>query len=263
MSDEIRAYWDERAAASAGAQRTTDDVWLRVLERRVVASRLGSLGDATVVDAGCGDGATILELAAQNPDARFIGVDFSGEMVAVAQDALAVAEPAVRRRVRFVVGDVRSLDDALDDPVDVVLSDRCLINLPSEDDQHVALAAIARCLVPGGRYVAIENFRDGHDAMNEARTALGLSAISIRWHNHFLDEARFLSELGRWFEDVVIDDFSSTYYLVTRVAYSAMCAAEGTTPDYDHPLHRIAVDMPPSGRFSPIRLVGARRSTTA
>ncbi len=80
-------------------------------------------------------------------------------------------------------------------------------------------------------------FAAGRDG---ATRGLGLEKVGVR-----------LNKRGQ----VEVDDFTSTYYLVTRVAYSAMCQREGVAPDYEHPLHEIATMLPAVGRFSPIRLV--------
>lgn len=262
--DEIRAYWEARGATAAGApQATTDDIWLRELEVRTLHRELRDIlaGGGIVADLGCGDGRTVLRLASEHTSATFIGVDYSAPMIEIARSLLAAAPEEVQARVRFDAGDITRIGDVLTLPVDVAMTDRCLINLASEQAQLDALARIAACLRPGGRYIAIENFVDGHEAMNGARALVGLDPIPVRWHNRFLDEGTFLTEARRHFATVEVDDFSSSYYLVTRVAYSAMCKATGTAPDYQHELHRIAVDMPPCGRFSPIRLARMVRST--
>lgn len=264
---EIKQYWDERAAEAAGRpQATTDDVWLRELEVRTLNEELTPFiaAGGAVLDLGCGDGKTVLRLAAAHPRASFVGVDFSEAMIDSARRSLADESDDVRNRVQFQVGDVTDLASSLGGrQFDAAMTDRCLINLPTEELQFEAIASIGAHVAGGGRYLAIENFLDGQEAMNEARVALGLAEIPIRWHNRFFDEDRFLQRARQLFAEVEVLDFSSTYYLVTRVAYSAMCAAQGSSPDYEHDLHRIAAAMPACGRFSPIRLVRMIRSTDA
>jgi hypothetical protein len=64
---------------------------------------------------------------------------------------------------------------------------------------------------------------------------------------------------GPFFEAAEFKEFSSAYYLATRVIYSAMCQIRGETPDYRHEIHRLAVNLPWFGSFSPIRLSIMRR----
>lgn len=264
--DEIRRYWDERAADASGAPAaTTNDVWLRRIEvgKLVDQVRRLELLRAEIVDVGCGDGRTAIALARQFPQVRVVGVDFSPQMVRSALERLesvSDADASLGERVRFIEGDVSALEAAIGErPFDVAITDRCLINLPSWNDQRRAIGILAGHLRPGGHYFAIENFIDGHQAMNALRREQGLPEIDVRWHNRLLDERAFLEESARWFDVIEVDDFTSTYYLVTRVVYAALCAREGTEPDYEHPIHEIAASLPPVGRFSPIRLVRMRR----
>jgi len=129
----------------------------------------------------------------------------------------------------------------------------------SSEEQYNAIAQIAEHLVPGGYYFGIENFLQGQKAFNRMRLAVGLPEIPVRWHNHFFDEEAFQAETGKLFDSVVIESFSSSYYLATRVIYSAGCHLMGVEPDYFHPIHRTAGKLPAFGDFSPIKLIRARR----
>lgn len=263
MTDErIREYWTQRAADSGGAAATTNDVWLRELEARVLAATLveRAPGARSGLDVGCGDGLTTLRVACARPDLRLTGVDFSPAMIELAERHRTATPEA--GRVDFRIGDVRELSRVLTgQQFDIAMSDRCLINLEDLGQQRAALAEIARCVVPGGLYLAVENFLEGHRAMNLARATLGLSEIPVRWHNCFFDEPSFRDAAAPWFEIEEWRLFSSSYYLATRVLYSAYCRDRGEEPDYDHDLHRLAVDLPWTGDFGPVRLAVLRRQS--
>ena len=139
------------------------------------------------------------------------------------------------------------------------LTVRSLINLMSSEEQYHAITQIAKHLVPGGYYFGIENFMQGQKNFNYMRAAVGLPEIPVRWHNHFFDEEVFRTETGKLFDSVAIESFSSSYYLATRVIYSAGCHLMGVEPDYFHPIHQTAGRLPAFGDFSPIKLISARR----
>lgn len=265
-SERIRTYWDNRAGEASGAlSATTQDIWLRRLETATLIRVLEELNlpaGARIADMGCGDGNTVLELARQFPDFHLLGFDYAPQMIEAAQARLAVLQDVGAGRARFFVGDVtHPLASVGRAALDVAMTDRCLINLENSDAQYAAIGRIAECLKPGGIYLAIENFHEGQDAMNAARAALGLSAIPIRWHNHFFHETEFRIEAARHFASVEFREFSSAYYYATRVIYSALCRQEGVEPDYHHPIHRLAVHLPPMGGYSPIRLVVMRKAS--
>jgi SAM-dependent methyltransferase len=263
-SDKIRQYWSERARSTepSSRQATTYDVFLREHEIATLKGRIAALSlppGRTVVDIGCGDGYATVRLAAQFPGIRFIGIDWSEDMLARAEQNVA-ADPALRETVSFRVGDMRDLSSSLgSERFDVCLSVRSLINLTTSEEQYATIAQIAEHLRPAGHYFCIENFQQGQENFNRLRLAMGLPEIPVRWHNHFFDEERFVTEAGRFFEHVAFDSFLSSYYLATRVIYSAGCQLAGEEPDYFHPIHQVAARLPPIGDFCPIKLVTLRR----
>lgn len=264
MSKRIQDYWNQRAAENSGdLTATTQDIWLRRLE---VASLIGMLETlqlargALIADMGCGDGNTLLHLAQQFRDFHFLGFDFAPQMIETAQARLAASD-GLAGRVQFRVGDVNDpVASAGPGQLDVAMTDRCLINLETSDAQYGAIARIARCLKPGGIYLAIENFHEGQNAMNAARAAMGLPEIPVRWHNLFFHEAEFRARTAPYFAGIVFHEFSSAYYYATRVIYSALCQMQGVAPDYNHEIHRLAVQLPRMGNFSPIRLAVLRKA---
>jgi ubiquinone/menaquinone biosynthesis C-methylase UbiE len=259
MSTEIKEYWNQRAKQAAESPTaTTDDVHLRNLEVRTFVEaiqRLGLPDGSTVVDVGCGDGFTTLHVAEQLPKLKFAGVDYSEEMIATAHRRLADISARLGSPVVFRVGDATALEGLFPaGSLDVVLTDRCLINLTSPEAQYDALGQIHALLKPGGSHFAIENFTSGQEALNQSRAALGLNEIPVRWHNLFFNEDDFLTKMRALHSKVEIVNFSSAYYYATRVIYSKYCQMRGEVPDYQHEIHQLAVQLPPMGAFSPIKL---------
>src|SRR2546425_5605366 len=252
----IRRYWDEQARDRGPDPRaTTQDYWMREVEIAQI-SRILSRWDQPlrILDIGCGNGYSTIRLQRTHLIHRFIGGDYSEPMITAACGALAEVDAPVRDRIQFKVLDVLRLGEYRSS-FDVVVSDRCLINLPSRELQWDAIDEIWKSLTPRGHYVAVENFEGGQRNLNEQRQKLGLKPIPIRWHNRFFDEDEFLAHCVQKFELNEFTPISSTYYLVTRVVYSKLCEVEGREPDYDHPIYRIAGALPVVGDFGPIKLV--------
>jgi SAM-dependent methyltransferase len=264
LSDKIKQYWCDRASATepTSLQATTYDVFLRELEISTVKEKIAAAclpPGAAVVDLGCGDGYSTASLAASFPAIRFIGVDWSAEMLALARQR-ASAQGSPPDMVSFRVGDMRNLSASLQsEKFEAFLTMRSLINLTTSEEQYGTITQIAERLAPGGYYFGIENFMQGQNNFNRMRVAVGLPEIPVRWHNHFFEEETFMAETAKLFDSVAIESFSSSYYLATRVIYSAGCYLEGVEPDYFHPIHRTAGRLPAFGDFSPIKLVCARR----
>jgi len=209
-----------------------------------------------VLDIGCGDGQTTIALANALPLLTFHGIDFSSEMIVSAQASLEV-QSHLQGRVSFSAGNATRLDEAVNRKYPAIVTNRCLINLTETKQQYAALRQIAAHLQPGGLYIGTENFTGGQTVLNQIRVRFGLQEIPIRWHNLYFDESEFLADANKLFRAVELVNFSSMYYLITRVVYSALCKSEGTEPDYLHPINKIATELPPLGDFSPIKLIRA------
>lgn len=104
--------------------------------------RAGASG-GPVLEMGCGTGRVLLEIARAGIDV--VGVDVSGEMLARLQERLAVEPATVRRRVRTLRGDVRSVrvegEFAL-----VTAPFRVVQHLVERRDQRAWLQTVARHL---------------------------------------------------------------------------------------------------------------------
>ena len=259
----ILKYWSKRAFKhKRNPTATTNDVCLRELEIITILSTLRSLKktkNISVLDVGCADGFSSIKIAEALPKINLVGVDYSNNMIKIAKNRLR-ANPKLGDRVKFIVGDASRLDDCCGNTIfDVILSDRLLINLDSVTTQRKVISNIAKHLVSRGYYIAIENFIEGHRKMNETRKHVGLPEIPLRWHNLFLKKEGFLRYVSPLFKVISFNDFASAYYFATRVVYSKMCQMRNKEPNYTHDIHKLAIDLPWFGDFSPVKMVVMRK----
>lgn len=251
--EEIRQYWDERAATDHSAQSTTQDFYLREIEVAVLSERLERFSPSSVADVGCGDGRTTLRLAGKFSSAKFVGFDYSPSMIS---NALGNLESEELPNISF---DQSDISDGLAGSFDLIYTTRCLINLPSWELQKAAIQNIHSALAGNGFYLMVENFVDGQENFNRVRRDFGLPEIPVREHNHFFDREKLLAYVGHRFEILEEVNISSSYYLVSRVVYSKMCSEAGRQPDYFDEHHRLAAGLPFCGEYGPVRLVCLRK----
>ena len=119
----IHAYYRQRATTDRYA--TSPDFNLREVEIDYLSRQLGD--GLRILDVGCGNGYSTLSHAARWKGA-FVGVDFVPEMVDAAREM--IGQFALSGSIEFAVGDVTCLDFP-DASFDVVISQRCLLNLPN------------------------------------------------------------------------------------------------------------------------------------
>ena len=150
MFDTIAARYDVANTVMTGGM---DALW-----RRQAAGSLALAPDAHVIDLCCGTGALSRELARRVPQGRVTGVDFSSQMLSVAQ-ARRCAE-----HLNYVQADVLELPfpSASFDAATMAFS------LRNVTDIAACLREIARVLKPGGTFVNLEVGKPPHPVLRRA-----------------------------------------------------------------------------------------------
>lgn len=107
---------------------------------------------AGILDLGCGTGDMLLMLHEEVPDARLTGLDFSPNMLAVAQDRCSAVEG-----VRLIEGNACRLpmEDSSFDGVSISFA------LRNTADYAAVISESFRVLKPGGAFLCIDSFVPG------------------------------------------------------------------------------------------------------
>jgi ubiquinone/menaquinone biosynthesis C-methylase UbiE len=116
-----------------------------------LAKRLEDLGEARIVDLGCGPGVSTFELARQLPESNLIGLDISPRMLNEARHRRRTAGIA-SKRITWVRADAAHL------PFENSSVDACTGHsfLYLVSNRRKVLREIKRVLKPGGRLVLME-----------------------------------------------------------------------------------------------------------
>lgn len=246
-------FWDKQAEEHGGADTATaPDHFYRVnVEIRRLLEVLAIIEPSAILDVGCGNGFSTLEIAKANPGAIVIGIDLSEKMIDEAKKA---AEGV--SNVSFFTGDVLSISrhHALQQiRFDAVISTRCLINLSNWEEQKLAILQMRKLLDRAGSLILIENITDGLRKLNTLREKVGLKPIEQRWHNFYIPEddfSAFMTESsGKIFKLAQVENIGNLYYVISRVIYAKLAELEGKEPQYDHPINEIASQMPNMGDY--------------
>jgi trans-aconitate 2-methyltransferase len=159
--------WDGEGYADVGA-----------LQRAVAEQSIAELdlaGTERVLDVGCGDGFVTLRIAERLPGGSVVGVDASPRMIAKAESR-AVPDGA---RAEFRIADAHDLP--FDGEFDVAVSFNALHWVP---DLQVALAAVARSVVDGGRVIVQMVCAGRRTSVEDVMMAV---AAHPRWAEFFTD----------------------------------------------------------------------------
>ena len=247
--EEIKNYWEGRAAGDDSVQSTTQDVFLRQIELNALIQKIQIYDPLTIADVGSGDGRTTVGLSKVFSDKKFQGFDYSESMV---NNSLKVIKEQKVTNVEFGQFDIM---DSVGKNFDLIYTTRCLINLPGWEMQKKAIKNIWDALADNGVYLMIENFVEGQNNFNRIRSQYGLPAIPIREHNCFFEQEKLFEYTDGLFDVEEELNISSNYYLVSRVIYSKICSDTGQEPNYFDDHHKYAATLPFCGEYGPVRLI--------
>jgi len=237
--NEIRDHWNSLAKKHGlDIKSTTKTPTIKQLEIDALARALRTFmsdeQNVSVLEVGCGNGHNIFGLARIFPNVKFLGLDYSEEMIEAARKLMGELPSC---ELNFEVGDVLDLSEfqRRRKQFDFVITDRLLINLNSWDLQCEGLRQLASCLKPNGLLVLIENFKRTYGNQNQARSLLGLSERTPDPYNCFIDEALFEMFIQ---EDLNLELIGSENFasLHDLLLYVLLPHAYDGKVMYDHPL---------------------------
>ncbi len=85
------------------------------------------------------------------------------------------------------------------------------------------------------------------------RKQIGLTPIPYHWHNAYLDMDAFLAGAPSSLKHVRTEDFSSLYFVISRV-FNAALTPPGEEPDYMAKVNEIAAQLPSMGDNGPLKV---------
>ncbi len=252
--DEIRSYWT-RQAVEHGKSCSASWSDFRVIQMEI-REMLNYLKDGDrVLDVGCGNGFSAVQLASQRRiDVK--GVDCIPEMIKEARGRVEALDLNLPGSIEFTVGDILSLDEP-DGAWDKVIVVRVIINLHGWENQLKAVQECVRVLKPGGLLLMSEATMEGWSAMNHLRAEHGLPEIPVPAFNAYLSQNQVVGALADDAELLDLKDFSSTYYVGTRVLKPLFAQMTGAPIDVADPgsdWNRWFSQMPSWGGYGVQRL---------
>lgn len=226
--------------------------------RELHSDKISANAVLRLLEIGCGNGYLLQAIRNEFANMSLTGLDYTPEMVQLARER-------ELDRCAVLRGDVRSLALA-SASVDIVVSERCLINLLNPKGQEDALAEAHRVLKPDGYLIAIEAFTDGWRNLNRARTELGLTEHPIPLQNLWFEKEHWFNLIRYRFEPILPEDpggvavppanFLSSHYFVSRVLYPCLTRREVL---YNTEFVRFFNFLPPYGNYSPIQFFFLRK----
>ena len=217
MYEDIKDHWDNKATSFGDSQEAThEDTYLRDMEINALINTIKKYGnkDSNLIDIGCGNAYSTFHFAKVFPRMSIEGVDYSEKMI---EEADKSNEKKKFENISFKVSNVLNSEDFEENKYDLVTTERCLINLSTHEDHIKALKNIHKTLKKDGVAILSEETIQAYNNINSLRQMAGLSNMSIQWHNKYIDYDKMLNDIEGLFDVIEVNNFSSSYYLGTRL----------------------------------------------
>lgn len=212
--DEIFNFWQQQAKIfGLSYQSSWSDFWAIYMEIKTILMFIKD--NERILDVGCGCGFTDIEIAKQK-NVKILGIDYVPEMIKAAKERLAHCNTKLKKRIDFKIGNILDLNEYKGD-WDKLIAIRVLINLGTWENQKKALEECASILKRGALFLLSEATLQGYKNLNRMRTEFGLEELTMPPFNLYLDENKVVKEASKYFKLIDILNFSSTYYIGTRV----------------------------------------------
>jgi ubiquinone/menaquinone biosynthesis C-methylase UbiE len=212
--DEIKKHWQENVREHCQSHKASwSDTFAIELETRTIAEHLQD-GDS-VLDVGCSNGHATLQYAMKKK-ISIKGLDYLETMIEQARLNFRDVAKYLIGDAHFDVGDVTALQ-IQKDTYDKVIATRVIINLGDWACQCKGLFECVRVLKPKGFLLLSEAILQSWNQLNRFRREWHLPDIPMPSFNNYLDRERVVDFLSPHASLIGIHNFSSTYYVGTRV----------------------------------------------
>jgi ubiquinone/menaquinone biosynthesis C-methylase UbiE len=234
-------FWKKRAKRFGDKiEFSFPDTHLNERENHAVKKVVQQKNPKKILDMGCGNGYSTLDITSGIRGGIITGIDYSDKAIDFANK---LATERKRSDTTFVVGQMENLPFS-ENNFEMVYAKRALTNLPTRRLQRRALEECARVLTPGGILCVSDLFLEGYDRLNRIREKLALPHINPPNHACLFSEEDLIKITRNIFELQRVRDHTSTYYFVSRVVYPVIANAAGFEIKSDSTINLIASKLP-------------------
>ena len=226
-----------------------DDLFVRQKETDFILGEIRRYSNVnTIYDIGCGNGYLLQQLRDNFPAHQLKGIELTPELYQL----------ATQRQIancQLVLGDCTDKIH-FDNPVDIIITERVIINILSREDQLSALKNIAHGLKTNGIYLMVESFSESLQELNQARKEMCLEPASESYQNRYLDETIINELKSMGFQEIstlMPANYLSTHFYITRIFHKSIRPSGGRVK-FSRMAKFFTEALPPAvGNYSPIQ----------
>ncbi|MBL6990056.1 MAG: class I SAM-dependent methyltransferase [Bacteriovoracaceae bacterium] len=229
-----------------------DDLFVRESETNFILEEIGRFireekKHPVILDVGFGN-AYLLSVIRENfPELELHGIEFTPEL-------FELAKARNISNCEIICGDIKKME-SFKKQVDIVITERVIINILNRKDQYKALRNIFSMLNMGGHYIMVESFSEPLALLDSARREMCLANVEQSYQNKYLNECvvKNLQKYGMIeLKSTIPATFLSTHFYITRVFHKAI-RPQGGKVKFSKFSQFFRQALPPAiGNYSPI-----------
>ena len=169
----------------------------------------------------------------------YLGIDFS-------QKAIDKAKKRKIKNCTFIQNDFLNFFHETTDVFDIIITQRSIMAIMNNKQQKELLLLIKKHMKSNSIGIFSEVTKQAFKKIQLLRKKINLPPLEKVWHSIYLDEIIF----SQIFSNSKIIDFSSTYWLITRVIYPFF-----EEPIHNTMLHKFASTLSQQGDYGLVKMV--------
>ena len=199
--------------------------------------------NSDILELGCGTGYLAKQLLKSldlNPKKswNYTGVDFSGT-------AITKAKNAKLKNCIFIQSDFINFLEETVQKFDYIITQRSIMAILDKKSQEKLIKLIHNHLKPTGIGIFSECTIQSLNKIQKLRKQLSVPKFEKIWHSRYLDE-NFLEKV---FSKIEVIDFSSSFWLITRVIFPYF-----QKPKHNTLLHKFAANVEQTGNYGLVKI---------
>ena len=243
--DNLSKVWDNYYQKSRKNYILKDDNFFK-LEIQAISNQISNYTNKNkkplnILELGSGSGflaSIICSKILKKSTYHYLGVDFSKQAV----------NKANKRKIKnctFVQNDFLDFFSKTNEFFDIIITQRSIMAIMNNKDQKKLLTFIKKHMNQKSVGIFSEVTTQAFKNLQKLRKKLKLSPLVKIWHSHHLDE----SVISKIFPHSEIIDYSSTYWLITRVIYPYF-----EEPKHNSLIHNFASNLSQEGDYGMVKL---------
>lgn len=225
-------FWLDRFKKNKDHLVCSKDIRLNNFENDFMVKNIKK--NKSILEIGCGNAVLLKKLISKKPK-YYLGTEFVKELTEHNKKTIK------KKNIFFDNLDMTLVNKkSFNKKFDYIISKRAVQNVLSKKLQLKSIDNLGFFLKKEGKMLLMESSINAQKNINKFRKIFNLHKIIPPWHNLFLDDNLIKKYKFKSVKLIKIENFSSSFYFVTRIIYAAYAKFKNEKVNFINPLNLIA-----------------------